>query len=175
MPRCVCYWQTLCSHIHVSDKVVNAQEPSSAARPLVAFAASQDGVAEPAQSGADKQAEAEERASEQQAARANRKRPAEGLRDELTGLGVVAGWDPNKQRNLMAFFNRPGPTGRNPGESAAKRLRMDRPGQAAAAVAGGPSLFSTGHKDAQATANGSIMASLRAPTSRAWWVALLVS
>lgn len=124
-------------------------------------------MAEPAQSGADNQAEVEGRAPEQQAARPNRKRPAEGLRDELTGLGVVAGWDPNKQRNLMAFFNRPGPTGRNPGESAAKRLCMDRPGQAAA-VAGGPSLFSTGHKDGQATANGSIMASLRAPTSRAW-------
>lgn len=88
----------------------------------------------------------------QQAAAVGRKRPAEGLKNELVGLDAIAGWDPEKLRNLEAFFNRmPSTAGRHTNVAAPKRQRMEWAAGAATATAP----FRVGHNNPRPGATAS--------------------
>lgn len=102
----------------------------------------------------------------------SRKRNADGLADDLTGLAEVQNWSQGKQQALAAFFTRM--EARNSGEQgggAAKRQRLEL------GASGGP--FTVGHtRPRPAAANGAGGGGLvPAPASRGtsakkptWWV-----
>lgn len=103
--------------------------------------------------------------SRQPAPANNRKRTAEGLHAELASLDAVTHWDPQKQRNLDAFFQRMAAhTSGTPshGEKAAKRHKSEW-------SAGGPLAFSLGHNKARPAApKAASLPGFRAPSPTPW-------
>lgn len=116
---------------------------------------------------------------QQQVAANNRKRTAEGLHAELASLDAVALWDPVKQRNLDAFFQRMAAA--SSGGHAEKAPKRHKPAWSAAA----PTVYSVGHNNpraataaaAAAAANGggdAMPGLLRAPSPSSWSVCAII-